>query len=193
MSYHIYTTEGIILKRNTSAEADIVLHILTKDLGLVIASAKSARLSVSKLRGSLQEYSNIRVSIIKGKSGWKVTNVGEGTNFFFSLPIYSRKLLAQVSLILLKMIVGEYPQKDIYELVKNSFSYVAVLDKSQINNLEVLTILRILYLLGYVEGEGVVKGFLLDINFNEKVLKEVEKNKKEIILVINKALRESQL
>ncbi len=193
MSYHIYTTDGIVLKRAVSGEADIVLHILTEDLGLIVASAKSARLSVSKLRPGLQEYSYIKISLIKGKNGWKITNVGDTTNFFFSSSMYSRKLLSQVSLILLKMIVGEYPQKDIYELVRNSFTYMSELNEEETHGLEVLTVLRILHLLGYVEGSGVVKDFSESKTFNKDVLVKTLENKKEIVSVINKALKESQL
>jgi recombinational DNA repair protein (RecF pathway) len=69
MSYHVYTTEGIILKRTPFGEANILLHIFTKDLGLIIASARSARLSVSKLRTALQEGSFVIISCVKGKGG----------------------------------------------------------------------------------------------------------------------------
>src|SRR3954468_15203265 len=104
MSYHIYTTNGIILKRTPFGEANILLHILTEDFGLIMASARSARLSVSKLRTTLQEYSFVSVSCIKGKNGWKITNAVDKGNFYFEYPDYTHKVLAQISSVLLKMI-----------------------------------------------------------------------------------------
>ncbi len=193
MSYHIYTTDSIILKRTGSGEADISLHILTRDLGLIIASARSARLGVSKLRSGLQEYSTAKISVIKSKNGWKITNVVDTDNFFFSTSVYSRKLLAQISLVLTKMIVGEYPQKDIYELVYKSFTALDKIEKEDLPALEALTVLRVLYLLGYVEGGEVVSKFLQDSEFEKEVLDDVNMHKKEIVFVINKALKESQL
>lgn len=193
MSYHIYTTDCIILKRTGTGEADVSLHILTQDLGLVVASAKSARLSVSKLRSSLQEYSNIKISLVKGKNGWKITNVADSNNFFFSTSPYSRKLLAQISLVLQKMIVGEYPQKNIYDLVKKSFASIEGLKSEDVGNLEILTVLRILHLLGYVERDEIVKSFLVDDSVSALTLKGTQENRKHIISVINKALKESQL
>jgi len=193
MSYHIYTTDGIILKRTGSGEADIYVHILTRDLGLILAGARSARLSVSKLRPALQEYSRVKVSLIKSKSGWKITNVAESENLFFSGPVHSRRLLVQVSVVLVKMIVGEYPQKDIYELIDRSFSFLKKVDEEDLPNLEVLTVLRVLHRLGYVEGGLLVNRFLQDSEFNKQILTEVVESKKEIVSVINKALKESQL
>ena len=85
MSYHIYTTDGIILKRKPFGEANVLLHILTEDLGLILASATSARSAHSKLRLALQEYSYCSASLIKAKNGWKVTNVVEKNNFYFDI------------------------------------------------------------------------------------------------------------
>ncbi len=61
MSYHIYTTDGIVLKRTAYGEANIFVHVLTHDLGLIIASVQSARLSTSKLNSALSEYTFVSV------------------------------------------------------------------------------------------------------------------------------------
>ena len=90
MPYHIYTTDGIILKRTIFGEANIILHVLTGDLGLITATAQAARLLQSKLRMGLQEYSHVSITCIKGKNGWKITNVMEKENFFFHSPLYAR-------------------------------------------------------------------------------------------------------
>ncbi|MES3004943.1 MAG: recombination protein O N-terminal domain-containing protein [Patescibacteria group bacterium] len=193
MSYHIYTTEGIVLKRMGSGEADVSVYLLTQDLGLVMAKAKSARLSASKLRSGLEEYTSGTFSLIKSKNGWKITNVVEKENFFFSTPVYSRKLLAQISAVLIKMIAGEYPQHDIYELVHKSFGFLKGADPEDLPGLEVLTVLRVLNLLGYVEGGVNLDRFLQDSEFSKDVISETILGKRELVFVINKALKESQL
>ncbi len=164
MSYHIYTTEGIILKGKAFGEASVYLYILTLDLGLIVASARSARLSQSKLRPALQEHSLILVSCVKGKNGWKITNVVDKGNFFFDYPPYSHKVLSQIAFILMKMIQGEYPHQEIFQTVKTGFEFLAGLPELDITNLETLLVLRILYQLGYVVNDQKTKIFLKKTN-----------------------------
>lgn len=194
MSYHIYTTDGIILKRTIFGEADILLHILTSDLGLITAGARSARLSSSKLRPVLQEYTLISVSCIKGKNGWKITNVVEKNNFYFNCPKFSNKVLSQVVFLLLKMIPGESPHKEIFQIVKSGFDSLLNLSEKHLLNFETLIVSRILHQLGYVESDKDIDVFLKNKEeWGETLLEVVDKNRKKIILIINKALKESQL
>jgi len=194
MSYHIYTTDGIILKRTASGEANITLYILTKDLGLILASARSARLSSSKLRPSLQEYSSGSITCIKAKNGWKVTNVNQKENFFFDSDIFYRKFLSQISVLLIKMITGEYPQEEIFTTIEKSFQSLATINKNDIDNLEVLTVLRVLYLLGYVETNESISMFFQNISDYDSALIGIVGGKRmEIVGIINNALKESQL
>jgi DNA repair protein RecO len=194
MSYHIYTTDGIILKRTTFGEANVLLYILTSDFGLIIASAQAARLSSSKLRPALQEFTSNSVSCVKGKNGWKVTNVTEKENFFYSCPKYCHKILFQTASLLLKMIPGESPHKEIFQIVKSGFEFLKTVDREDVQDFEILLVLRVLYNLGYVEDKSETIGFLKD---NEKwdgaILMDVLKKKKQLVSVINKALKESHL
>ncbi|MFA5888932.1 MAG: recombination protein O N-terminal domain-containing protein [Candidatus Paceibacterota bacterium] len=194
MSYHIYTTDGIILKRKTFGEANVLLHVLTYDLGLIIASAQGARLSSSKLRSALQEYTLNSISCVKGKNGWKMTNAVEKENFFFNYPAYSHKTLSQVGFVLLKMIPGESPHKEIFQTIKTGFEFLKFLPEKHVSDFEVLIVLRILHQLGYVENKKDTDSFLENNEeWNELILEKVLKNKKNIIPIINKALKESQL
>jgi DNA repair protein RecO len=194
MSYHIYTTEGIILKRTPFGEANILLSVLTEDLGLIIASARSARLAVSKLRPALQEYSLVSISCVKGKGGWKVTNVAGSGNLYYDLPEYSHLVLANISQILLKMITGEDPHPEIYKLVRFGLGYLKDINKDDIHNLETLLVLRILFELGYVAKTVEVDKFLeTPYIWSAELLLGVSKEKTQLIATINKALKASHL
>ena len=194
MSYHIYTTDGIILKRTPFGEANILLHVLTQDLGLIIASARSARLSSSKLRGALQEYTYVSISCIKSKNGWKVTNVLDKGGFFFEYRADCQKVLAQVSFVLLKTITGEFSHPEIFQTVKTGFEYLRSIREEDISSFESLIVLRILYELGYVAKDSNIEVFLQNITkWNDGILKKIEENKKIVIEVINKAFKESHL
>ncbi len=194
MSYHIYTTEGIILKRTGFGEANIVLHVLTLELGLIITSARSARLSSSKLRPFLQEFSLVTLSCIKGKNGWKTTNVVGKDNFFFGSPDFTHKVLNQITVMLLKMIQGETPHPEIFETIETGFQYLKNIEEKDTQNFEVLTVLRVLYELGYVAKTEETEAFLTNNSeWNEELLTIIGTNKAKLVQVINKSLKESQL
>ncbi len=194
MSYHIYTTDGIILKRTPFGEANILLHILTRDLGLIMASARAARLSVSKLRPALQEYAHVSVSCIKGRNGWKVTNAVEKESFFYDSPEYSRRVLSQVTIVLLQMIQGESPHKEVFETIVSGFEFLKSMSEKDVTNFETLAVLRILRELGYVVSDSGTSAYFEDMSeWNPDLLEKIGENKKNIVAVINKALKESHL
>jgi recombinational DNA repair protein (RecF pathway) len=192
MSYHIYTTEGIILKRTPFGEANILVHVLTSDLGLIMGSARSARLYVSKLRPALQEYAHVSISCIKGKGGWKITNVVSKGSFYFDYPKYTHKVMSQITFVLMQMIQGEVPQKELFEIVKSSFEFLRNVPEQYLSEYETITVLRILDELGYVVRDSVTNEFL-NKDWNETLLGKVKENKIEIVAVINKALKASHL
>jgi DNA repair protein RecO len=200
MSYHIYTTDGIILKRTPFGEANVLLHILTEDLGLIIASAQSARVLYSKLRSALQEYTYVSVSCVKGKNGWKVTNVIPKENFFFDSPQYVQKIVSQIATILVRMMPGEESHREVFSVVQSGFSYLknhcnlTGCPEDGISNFECLIMLRILYLLGYISNEKQTEKFLVRIlEWDESLLSEVSPAKSVLIEKINRGLKESQL
>ncbi len=194
MAYHIYTTKGIILKRSTFGEANLLLHILTEDLGLIMASARSARLSSSKLRPALQEYADVSITCIKGKNGWKVTNVAQSGSFFYDNPKFTHHVMSQVVSLLLKMIPGEAPNKEIFQTVKVGFNHLKTIPEEKVSDFEVLMVLRILSELGYVVKNEETKLFLdSGEDWNDRLLQEINKHKKSILDIINKALKESHL
>ncbi len=193
MSYHIYTTPSIVLKRVAFGESDTVLYVLTRDLGLIIASAKSTRLIVSKLRNSLQEYSLVNISCVKGKNGWKITNSGESRNLFFDCPVSHRKVLSQISSVLVKNIVGEFPQKEIFEMVKESFSFLENIKEEDLKDFEILTVLRLMKELGYVAVDEEFKKYFDSSSPIEAKVSFVKNDRLKLVGIINKALKESQL
>lgn len=192
MSYHIYTTDGIILKRTPFGEANILVHVLTSDLGLIMASARSARLYVSKLRPALQEYAYVSLSCIKGKGGWKITNVVSKGSFYFDYPKYTHKVMSQITFVLMQMIQGETPQKEVFEIVKKSFEFLKDVLEEDVSNFETLVVLRILNELGYVVKDSTTEVFLNN-EWNDGLLGKVKENKIAIVGVINKALKASHL
>lgn len=193
MSYRVYTTKGVVLKKKTSGEQNSILYLLTQNLGLIIVSARSTRSAHSKLKGLVEDYSYGDFSLVKGKNGWRLTNVSQEGNFFFEAEEYSRKTIAQISSILIKMIQGEVVQPEIFGCVLGGYKFLTKTDLENVYLAEILIVLRVMNLLGYVEGGEGVQGLVLDNSFDEGVLQKVSASKIEIVGIINKAIKASQL
>ncbi len=193
MSYRVYTSPGMVLKKKNSGERDVVLYILTRDLGLVAASARSTRSSKSKLRGFTEEFTYGEFSLIKGRNGWKLTNVSDAENFFFSAPEYSRKTMAQISSVVMKMTQGESPHMEVFETVSKCFSFLTQARAEDVLSAEFLCVLRIMSELGYVHADNDVGVLLSNDSFDSDFLQKVQDNRIKIVAVINKAMKESQL
>ncbi len=194
MSYHIYTTDGIILKRLNFGEANILLFILTDEFGLISASAQAARESFSKLNSALQEYSLISVSCVKAKNGWKITNATAKENFFFDYSLPVQKFVSRVSTVLVRMIPGEEKHRELFSVIYSSFEFLKNISEKDIPNFEILTMLRILYYLGYVEKSKQTEKFLQNDNkWGREIIDEISGVKSSLIGLINKGFEESQL
>ena len=132
MSYHIYTTKGIVLSERPIKEADRLYSILTRDFGLVRAHAIGVRKSVSKLRGSLEPVSLSTVSLVRGKEFWRLTSAELIKSLKKSKPLE----------LLEKLVVGEASHPELFDAVEK-----------YIESDETTLVSQILYHLGYLKSE----------------------------------------
>ena len=160
MSYRIYTTEGIILKHANFGEANLVVWVLTRDLGLIIASVQAGRTAHSKLRPAIADYSLVRLSAVRGKNGWKATNAVAERNYFFDCSNEkNRHTLAQLTSAILRLMPGESQHSEIFDLTKSGFDHLIFVPEYDLPLFESLFMLRFLHLLGYVAPDVRTKNF----------------------------------
>jgi len=82
MSYATYTTEALVCGSRNNNTSDRAYLLFTEEVGMIWASARSVREERSKQRYALQDFSLIRVSLVKGKSGWRIGSVEATCNPF---------------------------------------------------------------------------------------------------------------
>jgi len=155
VSYHIYTTPGIILRHWPLREADRVYVILTRDLGLIRASASGVRKEQSKLRGFLEPYSLSLVSLVKGKEYWRITNALHQSQ----VPLEFAAPLA----LLEKLVAGESVHRELFESVERAIESHDTKD----DMFEPRLVSEILFHLGYLEESDLAldkKGLIKAIN-----------------------------
>ena len=149
MSYHHYTTDGIILKRENRGENDAVYVVFTEMLGLIVAHASGIRLLKSKLRFVLQPGNTVKITLVKGKVLWRITTCVLYSTL--SLPVQSA--LPRLYKLLRTCIVFDEPLPYVYNHIQ-SFALISD-DVSKDTNLfrvaETLTTARVLVTLGMLD------------------------------------------
>ncbi len=78
----MYTTEALVCGTFNRNTADRSYLLFTKEAGMLYAEARSVREERSRQRFALQDFSLVRVSLIKGKATWKIGSIEVKKNFF---------------------------------------------------------------------------------------------------------------
>ncbi len=176
-------------------EANKMLAIYTREMGLVWAAAQGVRLHKSKLRFTLQDFSYVNVDLVRGKELWRVTSARHVSSFPFARSNASSLLMiTRVSKLLERLCRGESPSESIFD---DYIQALYLLDDDNISPeskeaLELHLVLRIMNNLGYIGDSDILSKYLcfsFDYSKTESLLKE----RQSIIAHINKALNESQL
>ena len=63
-----YQCEALTLKKHPLGEADLLVTLYTPDRGKLLAMAKGARRSTSKLVGHLEPLTQVRLSLAQGRN-----------------------------------------------------------------------------------------------------------------------------
>jgi DNA repair protein RecO (recombination protein O) len=143
MSYSIHTTEGLIISFRPLREADRVYSILTRDLGLIRATAIGVRKDASKLRGSLEPLTLASLSLVRGKEYWRLTSA----QVIATIP--STPEMLRPLALLEKLVQGESAHQELFDMVRE-----AILDRKADDEMfEVRLVATILFHLGYLNKE----------------------------------------
>jgi len=197
MSHHIYHTDGLILQCAPLAEANLWLTILTRDLGLVQATAQGVRTMNSKLRFALHDLSVAKLSFVLGKGAWKVTSAIPQESIYFQLKAQKFKLqtLLQVFKALRRLVTGEEENKALFSLLEKYYQFLVAenLDQEEVKLSEYVILLRVLHNLGYVDQDELIGGFTSHSDWNKELLLALKPARKQVAVIINQALHESQL
>jgi recombinational DNA repair protein (RecF pathway) len=162
MSYSVYSTRGFILGSAPSGEASKVYWIYTEDFGLLRARAQGVRLSASKLRYNLDDYSLGLFSLVKGREFWRLTGAEKE-----ALPQVDASAKARVLHLVKRLVQGEEANQELF---------AALLSLAQGVTSETEALGNVLSALGYLDRA----------EFDGK-------GERDRVMLINKALRETQL
>lgn len=191
MSYHIYHSDAIVIGAHDHGESDKVILCYSRSHGLVRTHAKSLRLGRSKLRYAVAPFRVATIDFIRGRSGWKLTSAIPGKAF---PDIYrsreKRMLVAQQFRLLTRMVHGEERHDALYEHLHDMLHHVEHANYEMLRPLELLHTIRLLAHLGYWGGEyqEYAAGTI-----DQAMLERAEKDRRELVSLVNSALRMTHL
>lgn len=193
----IFVTEGIVLGKRGVGEANTLVSLLTEELGLVRASARSARLQKSKLRYGLEPLTRARYSLVRGKHEWKLTGVERVSQLFSSIGDTGgtpaslklcRARAGKITKLLLRLIHGEEPVPALYKTVVEGLSAIAHAPAaSDAEAIETVLVLRVLAHLGYLPRTQALEPFI-EGGYSIELSAEALKSRALLIRAINESL-----
>ena len=224
--YHLYHTEGFVLRGSEKGEANKSFLLLTRELGLISATAQSVREERSKLRYGLSDFSLAELSLVRGKDSWRITGATLVEDVYGALRAspHAAALFARIFRLLRRLVAGEEKNEQLFCAVKEAFLFLhsssvppflkevpvraedlkiprladepLPLGKGELRSaeVEVVLVLRILYLLGYLAPRGEFQAVLSDVfHWSDALLSEAKHFRTLALQDINHSLRESQL
>lgn len=151
MAYATYTTKALVCGTWDRNTADKSYLLFTEEAGMLYADARSARLEKSKQRYALQDFSLIRISLVKGKAGWRIGSVEPLVNHYQSATDKeARGSVVSLYRSLRRFYKGEDAAPDLFVYISDALPVLAgrVADRS---SADTIVLLRLLYELGYVD------------------------------------------
>ncbi len=158
MAYQTYITEALVCASIDSQTSDRSFLLFTREAGMVYAHAQSVREERSKHRYSLQECAHARVTLVRGKAGWRITGA-EPLHNFYSLAATreARAFVRNIVLLIRRVMQGETPHETVFDEVIFACAQVG---QQMPSKLECVLTLRILHALGYIASEASMSMYL---------------------------------
>ena len=174
-----------------SGEADRLYLFYTKDFGMVLAHATSVRHSKSKLRPHIIFGVMLSITLLRSKARWKITESVVSTEKI-SPKSLGYKSFAQILLTIKSLIHGEEKNESLFDALHEFYSYLCVNpDGKDTESAECLAMIKVLHSLGYGEPKGDIISD--DADFSEETFKKINANKQNLVIGINRALKETGL
>lgn len=176
-------------------EANRLYFLLTRDLGFIKVTAQGVRLSKSKLKGHLQVFSLVKISVVKGKDLWRITNAEAIVQNGVIKNKGKLAVLFNSSALLLRLVHGEEKNEKLFECVESAYILCrdADLSAEELKNTEILTVLRIMHFLGYIKKAEGLSVFAENTNLTPEILSDFSVKSKIAVSEINRALKETHL
>lgn len=191
--YAFHTTEAFILRAFPQGESNKVYKLLTRELGLLYAHGQSVRELKSRNRFALQIGQMSVITLVKGRETWRITGAQAGSEKSIPQPnqVYKKRILH----LLGTMVPIEDETEKLFDVLKIGNSAFTTEPESSAPYIEIITVLRLLDILGYVArplSESVVEEFLTVSELSPQLIERAQEHKQMLLIRVNNALEEAK-
>ena len=192
MAYVTYTTNALVCGTFDRNTADRSYRLFTRELGMLYADARSVRKESSKQRQALQDFSLIRVSLVKGKGGWKIGSVTEIKNYYHQAQNQAaRGSVVKVARLLRRFLAGEEPHVTLFDECLAALTFFSATCDSR-TCYEHVFMQRVLAQLGYIKVND-IPALYVAVPLAELAHDQICTHDTAIALSIERAQNASQL
>ncbi len=151
MAYATYITEAMVCGTRHRNGADSSFLLFTREAGMLFADAKSVREERSRQRYALQDFSSVRVTLIRGKSGWRIGSIEALDNYYAAAhDKAARGSVVKIIRLLRRFVHGEEPHRQLFDYVTEALNVLRN-NVTERSFLETVIQLELMRLLGYVD------------------------------------------
>lgn len=187
---HKYETRGIVLSRAAVGEANTLVTMLTRELGLVRARAQGLRRSGAKLAAALATLAESEAVLVRGKEHWRLAGAVLQEGWFAKLTDRTeRERAGRITTLLLRIVGSEMGESDLYDILIGFLHALAEAPRDLHDAAEILAALRIVRSLGFDDGEAL--GGAND--FSTELLARVAAERSAYVLRVNRGISASGL
>ncbi|KKW35815.1 hypothetical protein A2852_00785 [Candidatus Adlerbacteria bacterium RIFCSPHIGHO2_01_FULL_54_23] len=180
--YEKTATDGIVLRKRGVGEANLRVAILTREFGLVVASARAARAEASKLRYGLEPLTSARFCLIRGRHEWRVTEA-HGIR-----PLGLSAQSGRIAQLLLRLVHGEEKNPQLFDEVSEGLRALAATKEPHAEAIECVLVLRILFALGYLPHTQALAPFI-EGGFSIELSAKAIESRSLLVRTINESLQ----
>ena len=195
MSYQIYHTTGIVMGIANRGEANRVITILTRDLGLVRATAQGIRKTESKLRFGTQQLSLCHCDFVLGKEYWRligVESVATGNDLVLHTELWNA--WNRCAALLARLVPTDEVHAELYDAIYDAYQFslqhAETLDPVAFEH---VLVLRILTYLGYWSTANDDEHELLYAPLSKDTFEQKQDFLRTYTKAINEAIRTTDL
>ncbi len=192
--YEVTTTDAVVLKKYNVGETNTLITLLSRDLGLLQAAARSTRVQQSKLRYRIEPFTKARFSLVRGKVQWRLTGIEDVQTSFLSATPAQYLAAGRISTLLMRLIQGQEEKvTQLYGAVEEGFASIFQSPREDLGTIECVLVLRVLARLGYVPHAKELEPFVEHNLFPQDLTLEAMRLRPLLIRTINESLKVSGL
>ena len=181
---HKYVTTALVLARTPLKESAALVTLLTEEFGLVRARAEGLRKPGAKLAHALQTFDRCDVTLVRGKDGWRLAGAILEESWFKRLARSERLRAGRVAGLLLRLVHGEANDPSLFVLFTEFLETLPDLSEEAQDTAEIMTALRILFVL------GLDVGVLPQVGLYEPLLPD---ERRQLVMRVNRGIAASGL